>query len=212
MQKLPLILKNHFKNSQFGFTLVELLVVVAIIVVVIAIAATSYTTINSRTRDNQRQSDLNKIAQSLEQYYSDHGTYPNTNNGGQFEAAGRSCTNDKICCLLGGTIAQNVQASPPSTWKCLAPFNTYIADYNHIPKDPAYNDPQNIEAAYAYSSDGQSYILVTRHYEGKAPSSHLFISPNVPAFYWTAAVTNSPWPLEITNGHQYFVISPNHQN
>src|SRR3990172_10027955 len=79
-------------SRQRGFTLVELLVVVAIIAILVSVGAVSYSTAQRNARNAQRASDLNKIALALEEFYSDHGFYPSTRNGnnpnGRWESAG----------------------------------------------------------------------------------------------------------------------------
>jgi prepilin-type N-terminal cleavage/methylation domain-containing protein len=60
-----------------GFTLLELLIVIAIISILASLAAVSYSSAQRRARDSQRQSDLKAIQNALEQYYADNdGNYP----------------------------------------------------------------------------------------------------------------------------------------
>lgn len=64
-------------KKRFGFTLLELLIVIAIIGVLASLAAVSYSSAQKRARDSQRQADLKAIQNALEQYYADHdGNYP----------------------------------------------------------------------------------------------------------------------------------------
>lgn len=59
-----------------GFTLIEILVVVTIIGILTAIAMVSYSSINKRSRDAKRKSDLEQIRAALELYRADNGAYP----------------------------------------------------------------------------------------------------------------------------------------
>ncbi|MBI2404699.1 prepilin-type N-terminal cleavage/methylation domain-containing protein [Candidatus Gottesmanbacteria bacterium] len=59
-----------------GFTLIEVLVVATIIGVLTAVAVTSYTSVNKRSRDSKRRSDLEQLRSALEMYRSDNSYYP----------------------------------------------------------------------------------------------------------------------------------------
>ena len=75
---------NLFRISDFGFrassprgfTLIELLVVIAIIGILVSIGVYSWSSVSARGRDTTRKSDLTRIKQVLQQYYSDTRTYP----------------------------------------------------------------------------------------------------------------------------------------
>lgn len=64
-----------------GFTLVEILVVMAIMAILAAIGISAYGTAQLKARDAKRKSDLQSIARALEMYYSDFGEYPDSDNG-----------------------------------------------------------------------------------------------------------------------------------
>ena len=67
------------KNA--GFTLFELLIVIAIIGVLVSLGTASYTSAQKKSRDGRRQSDLKAIQNAFEQYYADNsGSYPATCN------------------------------------------------------------------------------------------------------------------------------------
>ena len=65
------------KHDTSGFTLMELLVVVAIIGILVSLSVASYVTAQVKTRDNKRKSDMKEMQSAWEQYYGDNNaTYP----------------------------------------------------------------------------------------------------------------------------------------
>ena len=59
-----------------GFSLIELLIVIAIIGVLEVVVIFVYVNAQKSSRDVQRKTDLNKIASALEMWYSDKKSYP----------------------------------------------------------------------------------------------------------------------------------------
>jgi len=62
---------------RWGFTLFELLIVVAILGILMTIGSYIVSSASQRSRDSQRQTDLKLISGALEQYYLENRTYPN---------------------------------------------------------------------------------------------------------------------------------------
>lgn len=73
-------LKFKISNFKFtkGFTLVELLVVVAIAGILATLITANFIGVRQRARDSQRKSDLRQIQSALELYRADQGNYPTT--------------------------------------------------------------------------------------------------------------------------------------
>jgi len=69
------------QKTSKGFTLVELLVVMAILGILVSLVAGNFRSSQIRGRDAQRKSDLKQIATSFELFYQDYGYYPPTENG-----------------------------------------------------------------------------------------------------------------------------------
>lgn len=67
------------KNKK-GFTLIELLVVIAVIGILAGIISVSYVSIQRDSRNSQRASTANSIAEALERYYDSNGEYPGCTN------------------------------------------------------------------------------------------------------------------------------------
>ena len=70
--------KNH--KHQSGFTLIELMIVVAIIGILIAVATPSYTKYVQRGNRAEGRAYLVNAAALLERYYSDNNAYSDTTN------------------------------------------------------------------------------------------------------------------------------------
>lgn len=67
--------KRMLCQSSSGFTLIELVIVVAIVGILANIAMLQVGTLAAKARDARRKSDLRGIAQVVGIYYSEHGTY-----------------------------------------------------------------------------------------------------------------------------------------
>ena len=74
------------KKINKGFTLVELLVVMAILGVLVTLIGTSFRSAQLRGRDAQRKSDLKQIATALELFFNDYGFYPLADGEGKIMA------------------------------------------------------------------------------------------------------------------------------
>ncbi|MCX6792389.1 MAG: prepilin-type N-terminal cleavage/methylation domain-containing protein [Candidatus Gottesmanbacteria bacterium] len=72
---------KHTAHTRKGFTLIEILVAASIIAVLSVVGVTSYTSINKRSRDARRKSDLEQIRSALEMYRVDNGHYPCNSTG-----------------------------------------------------------------------------------------------------------------------------------
>lgn len=66
------------QSNYKGFTLVELLVVLAILALLLTLAVPRYFTSIERAKDATLKQDLNTIRESIDKYYGDNGKYPKT--------------------------------------------------------------------------------------------------------------------------------------
>ena len=62
--------------SQLGFTLIELMVVIAIIGLLMAAGLVSYTSAQKNARDAKREADIDAVGKAMEQYNGANSTYP----------------------------------------------------------------------------------------------------------------------------------------
>ena len=146
------------KNTS-GFTLVELLVVLAIIAIMVTIGLVSFTSSQLRGHDAARKSDLKQVANDLEIFYSDYGKYPpsdGTNSSGQVYA----CPFDSVkltgaACVWGTGEFRDTDASS----------NTKTTYMKVMPKDPS-----SYTYWYRVDSTGQKYQLFAHLENTQDPS------------------------------------------
>lgn len=98
-------------SKNFGFTLVEILVVLSILALLLTVGLVSYGVVLKNARDAKRQSDLGVIQSALEQYHADQLFYPAS-----------------IDMVLGGPLTNCTGNPPPCTVS-----KTYLG---LVPKDP----------------------------------------------------------------------------
>lgn len=68
--------KNKLKFKKCGFTLIELLVVVSIITILVLATSSSFITSQQKSRDASKKSELKNLANALNMYYADKGSFP----------------------------------------------------------------------------------------------------------------------------------------
>lgn len=65
-------------KSQKGFTIIELLIVIAIIAILAGLVLNNFQGAQAKARDTQRVTDVNNIHSKLEEYYNENNAYPQT--------------------------------------------------------------------------------------------------------------------------------------
>ncbi len=124
------------RSFQSGFTLIELIVVMAIMGLLIAVTASSFQTSRIKGKDAKRKSDLKQIQNALEAYMNDHGKYPAATSG-VITACGGSGTST---CAYGSAFTDENGT-------------VYMAQ---IPADPS---SPTIQYNYLVSSDYKQYQI-----------------------------------------------------
>jgi prepilin-type N-terminal cleavage/methylation domain-containing protein len=67
-------------DAEQGFTLVELLIVIAIIAILLAVAVPSYMSFDDRARESVAESNVRAIVPAVESFYSDNSSYSALDN------------------------------------------------------------------------------------------------------------------------------------
>lgn len=95
----------HGKNKR-GFTLIEVLIVVAIVGILASVVLVGLGPVQRRGRDARRISDLRQVQTGLELYYAKNGTYPSAVDWAGLKSA-----------LIGGSIGVSNVPNDPSSGK-----------------------------------------------------------------------------------------------
>lgn len=67
---------KQLKLAQRGFTIIELLIVIAIIGILAGLVLNNFQGAQAKARDTQRRTDINSVHAKLEEYYNENGAYP----------------------------------------------------------------------------------------------------------------------------------------
>jgi prepilin-type N-terminal cleavage/methylation domain-containing protein len=134
------------KQTQTGFTLIEILIVVAIVGLLSSVLITSLNQTRTKSRDAQRKSNMSQMEKALELYYNTFSSYPSTGN--VWWAATGGC---------GGT---HGYSGPTGYIPDLAPNSIGVLPADPLPRTSACS-------GYNYRSDGTNYKLISNAVGGQ---------------------------------------------
>jgi prepilin-type N-terminal cleavage/methylation domain-containing protein len=120
-------------NKKFGFTLVELLVVISIVAILVVATSSSFVTSQQKSRDASKKSELKSLADALNMYFADKGSFPTST-------------------IMSGLISTQGEFS--NTTKS---GNKVI----YMKKVPIGNSSGSLKLSYEVSSTGKSFRLFT---------------------------------------------------
>ena len=126
----------HRLGSRKGFTLIEMLIVIAIIGILSSVVLVGLGPVQRRGRDARRQADLREVQNALELYFSKCGHYP------------------------GGADCDDSIGSPDWAEMAEALKGAGIG-INQIPNDPSAGGNEESSRNYDYATDGSgtTYVL-----------------------------------------------------
>jgi prepilin-type N-terminal cleavage/methylation domain-containing protein len=142
----PKMILKQVQNDGFeidpkrGFTLMELVVVMAILAILSTGGVATYVRSLKRGRDAQRKSDLAQVQKALETYFNDKNSYPDSNATGQIVACSAGA------CVWGTDGLEDISV----------PVAVRTVYMKLLPKDPVSAQK------YFYTSDGLSYQLYAK--------------------------------------------------
>src|SRR4030042_3819461 len=141
---------------QLGFTLVELLVVMAILGILTVITLGNFRTSQIKARDAQRKSDLRQISNALEAYYNDYTRYPSANTAGKM-----------LACLCE-------EGDEPCDWDSEAGYREFCDANSTVYMSKVPGDPvSSTDFPYCYQSDGSYYKIYAKLENEKDPEAKL---------------------------------------
>lgn len=133
-----------------GFTLIELMVVIAIILILALIAIPAYRNMQDRARKSRVQSDLRTLANALQMFFTDWNQYPVQSTAARLADS----TNNAGAELMGTNNASvNVNGAVSATGE-RGPI-TYI---EKLPIDP-FATPSTASYYYLSDSNGTRYVM-----------------------------------------------------
>ena len=127
--------------SKKGFTLVELLVVMAILGILVTLVGGNFRSAQIRGRDAQRKSDLKQIANALELFFNDYGYYPPADGQGRIMACPFEEGVGGASCNWGVEGEVKFEDKYPGTYSTRTVYLTKIPDdpvskYNYYYRQP----------------------------------------------------------------------------
>jgi len=117
-------------NFKRGFTLIELMIVIVILGILMGTILPRLTGAQSRARDTARTADLNNIAQALEVYFNDFGSYPDADPGNCLDPASTGTSADALGDYLKGGAVPSPASDAQDTAGCVGMYY-----YIPLPKD-----------------------------------------------------------------------------
>lgn len=146
-----------------GFTLIELMVVMAILAILLGLGAGSFITAQKKGRDNTRKSNLRAIANALELYYNDKGKYPASDASGGIvgcgaDAAPTACSVNGVFSDANGTIYMPQLPTDPAPAKRYYYLSAGASQFQIYASLENAQDPTLIVTAYNCASGSGSSL------------------------------------------------------
>ena len=170
-------------KKQKGFTLLELLVVMAIMALLAGLGLRTFGSVQQKSRDGRRKQDLQSISKALEIYYNDFKHYPYA-SGGKIMGCGENSTE---ACTWG------------DMWQNSNNLTLYMSQ---LPQDPGGSQ-------YFYLADpqGQTYRLFA--YLENTEDDKIARNTNGQAAYYSGTYCRIIDTVLSVNTCNYLVMSTN---
>lgn len=105
------------KKAQSGFTIIELLIVIAIIAILAGLVLNNFQGAQAKARDTQRITDIGNIHSKLEEYYNENNAYPSTFTAATFPGIDAGSLTDPkgVSINIAGAVADQAAAQAVNT-------------------------------------------------------------------------------------------------
>ena len=196
------------RRRNFGFTIVELLVVIVVIGILAAITIVSYTGITGRAAIASVQSDLTNASQQLKLFQIDNSVYPTTINC----ALPDSSTNKCIKASSGNSYSdfQIDNTSSPQSF-CLTSTSTNGGSYRITEDGNSKVGNCSRQSCYAILNAGESYGSGIYWTKSGGTYTRVYCDMITSGGGWTLLITN-PNPNSYPNWNMTTIYSLNSNN
>lgn len=125
---------SKLKKLQSGFTIIELLIVIAIIGILAGLVLNNFQGAQAKARDTQRKTDINNLHAKLEEYYNENGNYPTEFNITALAGidAGSLTDPEDVTIDMSGVAAT---AKPATSYVAAKPDPTAVSQYEYAAYD-----------------------------------------------------------------------------
>lgn len=128
-------------RAQAGFTLLEVMIVVAIIAIIAGIIASNYQTATQKSMAVTIEADLKQIATAIEMYHQDNGVYPPTSQNFTISMlGGNNNPYLKSTPTLNGILYYYMIPGQYGAFEIRPGYTVDGAGIPHIPLDPTRTD------------------------------------------------------------------------
>jgi prepilin-type N-terminal cleavage/methylation domain-containing protein len=157
-----------------GFTIIELIVVVATVAVLSAIVLSNVNKFAAKARDTKRIADINQLQKVLEMYYAQNGRYPNSSS------CGATSPNSGWC--------NSVESLSGGHW--IRDNGTTNVLGSYVSAEPL--DPKQAGTAPFYPNNGGAYFYYSNYTGGYSSNGQWYMI--------VFGLENYPHPLELQDG------------
>lgn len=142
------------RTVTYGFTLVELLIVIVVIAILASVTAVAYNGIQTRAQNVSRQTDLDAWERSFAAYKTMKGTWPSSMQPGRYYCLGTgfpTTTGAARCRDFRDTSTSMYLESNNAT------LLSQLSEFSALPKIPKYPVGNQQVGPYVLTCDGTSY-------------------------------------------------------